>query len=100
MDLRLRFGMEEQSYTDRTCIIVLEHDAHDKMMLMGIAVDSVSEVLSMKASDIEDTPYFGVNTNIKHILAIAKLESGVKILLDIDYVLSGSGKIVMENLFM
>ncbi len=100
MDLRLRFGMEEHAYTDRTCIIVLEHDANDKMMLMGIAVDSVSEVLSMKASDIEDTPYFGVNTNIKHILAIAKLESGVKILLDIDYVLSGSGKIVMENLFM
>jgi len=66
---------------------------------MGIVVDSVSEVLSMKAADIEDTPYFGMGTDTKHILAIAKLDSGVKILLDIDHVLSGEGKIIMENLF-
>ncbi len=99
MDLRLRFSMDEHPYNDRTCIVVMEHSAENKNMLMGIVVDSVSEVLSMKAADIEDTPYFGMGTDTKHILAIAKLDTGVKILLDIDHVLSGEGKIIMENLF-
>ncbi len=99
MDLRLRFGMEEKGYTDRTCIIVLEHEVEEKTIQMGIVVDTVSEVLPMKASDIEDTPSFGASIDTKHILAIAKAESGVKILLDIDYVLTGKEKIMVQNLF-
>ncbi len=99
MDLRLRFGMDEREYTDRTCIIVLEHEIEGNRIQMGIVVDTVSEVLPMKASEIEDTPSFGGGFDTKHILAIAKMESGVKILLDIDYVLTGKEQIIVENLF-
>ncbi len=99
MDLRLRFGMEELDYSDRTCIIVLEHDTGEKVVQMGIVVDTVSEVLPMRASEIEDTPSFGSDFDTRHILAIAKMDSGVKILLDIDYVLTGQERIVVENLF-
>ena len=82
MDLRLRFGMEEVETTDRSCIIVWEHIADGAVANVGVAVDSVTEVLEIKTSEIEDTPYFGANVDTNYILAIAKTKDGVKILLD------------------
>ena len=88
MDLRLRFGMEEIGYTERTCIIVVEISGDTGTVQTGIVVDSVSEVMNMKGADIEDSPSFGTNLNTDYILGMAKMEGGVKILLDIDQVLS------------
>ncbi|MCP4107957.1 MAG: ABC transporter substrate-binding protein [Desulfobacteraceae bacterium] len=100
MDLRLRFGMDEFDYTDRTCIIVLEHEIDGNNIRMGIAVDSVSEVMTFKASVIEETPSFGVKVDTRHILAVAKTEEGVKILLNVDHVLFGKDeKLLIEDLF-
>ncbi len=100
MDLRLRFGMDEFDYTDRTCIIVLEHEIDGNNIRMGIAVDSVSEVMTFKASVIEETPSFGVKVDTSHILAVAKTEEGVKILLNVDHVLFGKDeKLLIEDLF-
>ena len=87
VDLRLKFGMEEADYTDRTCIIVVEIKTNRANVLTGIVVDAVSEVLNIKASDIEDTPAFGSAVNTDYILGMAKAENGVKILLDIDKVI-------------
>jgi purine-binding chemotaxis protein CheW len=83
-DLRLKFGMESMAYTDRTCIIVVEISGAERTILMGIVVDSVSEVLNIKAADIEDTPNFGSRLNTAFILGMAKINGAVKILLDID----------------
>ncbi len=91
MDLRLRFGMGELACNDRNCIIVIESMAGGRDLLMGLAVDSVAEVLGVKSSDIEATPHFGPGVNTSHILAMFKQEGGVKLLLDIDHVLSSSG---------
>ncbi|MEM5788801.1 MAG: chemotaxis protein CheW, partial [Syntrophobacteraceae bacterium] len=88
IDLRLRFGMGENGYTDRTCIVVVEIDGHACKLHIGVVVDSVSEVLNIKASDIEDTPSFGTTLNTQYILGMAKTGGGVKILLEIDRVLS------------
>jgi purine-binding chemotaxis protein CheW len=88
MDLRLRFGMEEMGYNERTCIIVVEIAGRGGTFTMGIVVDSVSEVLSIKPEDIDKTPSFGTSVNTDYILGMAKMGKGVKILLDIDRVLS------------
>jgi len=88
IDLRLRFGMGEIDYTDRTCIIVVEIEGAAGMVLIGSVVDAVSEVLSIKGEEIEDTPTFGAKLDTEYILGMAKMEGGVKILLDIDQVLS------------
>ena len=88
IDLRLRFGMGEIDYTERTCIIVVEIDGQAGTVLIGIVVDSVSEVLNVKGDDIEDTPTFGTKLDTEYILGMAKMEGSVKILLDIDQVLS------------
>ena len=88
MDLRLRFGMMSMDYTERTCIIVVEISGQAGTILVGIVVDAVSEVLNIKGNDIEKTPTFGTKLNTDYILGMAKMEGGVKILLDIDQVLS------------
>ena len=49
VDLRLKFGMEAMDYTERTCIIVVDIDVENKKIQMGIVVDSVSEVMNIKA---------------------------------------------------
>ena len=88
MDLRLRFGMDSIDYTERTCIIVVEIAGQTGTVMIGIVVDSVSEVLNIKGEDIEETPTFGTKLNTDYILGMAKMEGGVKILLDIDQVLN------------
>jgi purine-binding chemotaxis protein CheW len=92
IDLRLRFGIEPEGYTERTCIIVVEISSNSGKVVIGIVVDSVSEVLNIKEEDIEDTPAFGTRLNTDYILGMAKMDKGIKILLDIDGVLS-SGEI-------
>lgn len=90
IDLRLRFGLAGIDYNERTCIIVVEIRGQAGTILMGIVVDSVSEVLNIKAKDIEETPAFGANLDTQYILGMAKMEGGVKILLDIDRVVGSS----------
>jgi purine-binding chemotaxis protein CheW len=97
IDLRLRFGVEETGYTERTCIIVVEIERSRTEVLIGIVVDSVSEVLNIKDADIEETPAFGANLNTEYILGMAKMEGGVKILLDIDQVLSATEFELLEK---
>ncbi len=88
VDLRRKFNMEAMDYTDRTCIVVVETIGDAASVMMGIVVDSVSEVLNIKSSDVEDTPTFGVKLNTQYILGMAKINNAIKILLDIDLVLS------------
>jgi purine-binding chemotaxis protein CheW len=97
MDLRLRFGMDAMDYTERTCIIVVEIDGGSGTIQVGIVVDSVSEVLNIKGDDIEETPDFGTKLNTDYILGMAKMEGGVKILLDIDRVLTSDELVMIEH---
>jgi len=97
IDLRLRFGMEAIDYNERTCIIVVEIEGSTGSIQIGIVVDSVSEVLNINGEDIEEPPTFDTKLNTDYILGMAKMEGGVKILLDIDRVLSEGEIAVLEN---
>lgn len=88
IDLRLKFGLTAVEYTQRTCIVVVQVDGEAGAILAGLIVDGVSEVLNLTPSDIENTPDFGAKLNTEFILGMAKLKGKVKILLDIDRVVS------------
>lgn len=88
IDLRLKFGLDAAEYTQRTCIIVTQVQGESGSVLMGIVVDGVSEVLNLTAPEIEDTPDFGEEVTGQFLLGMAKVKGKVKILLDIDKVLS------------
>ena len=97
MDLRLKFDLPEIEYTERTSIIVVEVASRKGKIQIGIVVDSVSEVVNIKIEDIEDTPTFGAAVDTAYILGMAKMEDGVKILLDIDRVLTLEELSVLEK---
>src|SRR6476659_8950870 len=89
VDLRLRFGLPEKEYSQRTCIIVVEL-GRAATGPMGIIVDEVSEVLTLQESDIQDTPDFGAGVETPYLLGMAKVRDRFKILLDIDEALATS----------
>lgn len=97
VDLRLKFSIEATGYTERTCIIVVEIEGIERHLQIGIVVDTVSEVLNVKADDIEEAPAFGTGLQTEFILGMAKMEGGVKILLDIDKVLSETQVAILEE---
>jgi purine-binding chemotaxis protein CheW len=88
IDLRLKFSMDAQEYTARTCIIVMRTCSSGQELTVGMIVDGVVEVLNLGTSDIEDTPDFGPGVDIPYLIGMAKTKGKVKILLDIDQVLA------------
>ncbi|MGM0540435.1 MAG: chemotaxis protein CheW, partial [Thermodesulfobacteriota bacterium] len=57
-------------------------------LIIGIVVDEVSEVMEISGDQIEPAPAFGTQLDTNFILGMAKTENAVKILLDINKVLS------------
>lgn len=88
VDLRVKFGMEAIENTEETCIIVVEVTRNSKSIEMGILVDKVSEVLDIQGEEIEGPPSFGSGFDASFIMGMAKAKDSVKILLNIDAVLS------------
>jgi len=98
LDLKLKFDMGATEDTEETCVIVVEVLLGGNSVMMGTIVDAVSEVLDIKENEIEDAPAFGTNVNTRFILGIGKVKDEVKILLDIDEVLTSSDIAMLEDL--
>ncbi len=83
VDLRRRFAMAP-SESPETCIIVL----NVKGLLVGIAVDAVSEVRLIADGSIEPPPAFGSDVDVSCLLGVSNSDGKVRMLLDADKVLS------------
>jgi purine-binding chemotaxis protein CheW len=92
IDLRLRFGLAEAEHTEETCIIVVNVGAE-----MGVVVDTVQEVLDITDQQIEPPPALGNDVDTQFILGMGKVGDRVKILLDINRVLTGDEKAILES---
>ncbi len=83
-DLRLKFGLSQAEYTDRTCIIVVEMALRSAVALIGVVVDSVSDVVSIAAEEIEDAPDLTEQNGSGCVEALAKVKGTVKIIVNLD----------------
>jgi purine-binding chemotaxis protein CheW len=92
IELRKRFGMESVTYTESTCIIVVDVPADGKIesRLIGVVVDSVCEVLDIPTASIEPSPEFGNSIHMDSITGIGKVKDKVVVLLDADRVMNPS----------
>ena len=88
IDLRLKFGLPEEQYTERTSIIVIEFKTIAGTTQMGIVVDQVSEVITINAADIDPAPEFGTRLKSEYIKGMAKTKTQVIIILDIELILT------------
>ncbi|MCK4461773.1 MAG: chemotaxis protein CheW [candidate division Zixibacteria bacterium] len=83
VDLRKRFNMEEKEYDKNTRIVVVDISGN----IMGMVVDSVSEVLRLPANTIEPPPEIVASINSEYIKGVAKLEDRLLIFLDLSKVI-------------
>jgi purine-binding chemotaxis protein CheW len=88
IDLRKKFGITSVNDTEKTCIIVIQIAQNSGRVVMGIIIDEVKEVLDIKAENIEETPNFGISIDTQFIMGMGKIGQSVKILLDIDKIMS------------
>lgn len=84
IDVRLRFALPEASYTDRTCIVVL--NVEEKTA--GLIVDEVAEVMDIPEESISAPPDSGNRQKNRFILGMGLIGEQVKIILDVNKLLS------------
>ena len=88
IDMRVKFGLKAE-FAERTCIVVVQVKLPtEQTVQMGLIVDSVEEVVTLTAPEIEPTPDFGAKINTEYLLGMAKVKGAVKTLLDIDRVVA------------
>jgi len=88
VDMRVKFGLKAE-FAERTCIVVVQVKLPtEQIVQMGLIVDSVEEVVTLQANEIEPTPDFGMKINTEYLLGMAKVKGAVKTLLDIDRVVA------------
>ncbi|QSX07170.1 purine-binding chemotaxis protein CheW [Sedimentibacter sp. zth1] len=78
IDMRLRFGSEMIEYTDTTCIIVMEYEN----VVVGILVDSVSEVEDIKISEIMAPPKNNSSAHNRFVSGISNQNGKVKLIIN------------------
>mgnify|MGYP001766313806 CR=1 FL=1 len=85
VDLAKRLGLETSSRDDSTRIIVVEIGNN----LVGMIVDSVSEVLRLPSEFVEDVPSL-VDTEVPehYIRGVGKLQDRLLVLLDLNRILT------------
>ena len=96
IDMRKKFGMESIEDTNETCIIVIQTGG----LLMGIIVDKVSEVLDIKDENIEDIPALGANLRTDYFKGIAKSNDNIKLIFDLDTLLTSDEVLNMESVMI
>jgi purine-binding chemotaxis protein CheW len=88
VDMRMRFNLEQIEYTPITVIIVLSVKSDNGERVIGLVVDSVSDVIDVNAEDIKATPDFGTTLNTEFINGLATSAEHMVMLLDVDKLLS------------
>ena len=94
INLQKRFGMAEQEKTNDTRIVVVQVDK----LKVGMVVSGVSEVLTLDDAVIEPPPAMISSATQAFITGVAKVDSRLIIMLDLEKVLSEKEKQVLDKL--
>ncbi|CAG7855861.1 hypothetical protein MCAMS1_00143 [biofilm metagenome] len=88
IDLREKLGIRFTEYTPLTVVVVLQAtDDNKKTRTMGVVVDSVSDVINLDKTKIQEAPDFGTKVNNEFINGLVSLNERMVILLDVDKLL-------------
>ncbi len=90
IDLAVHFGSKPGPVTGRSCIVVLDLQIRDEVLVVGIVVDMVYEVVELHDTDIEPLPRLSAQLNTEFIAGMGKVGEEFLLLLDVDKVLSSA----------
>jgi purine-binding chemotaxis protein CheW len=90
IDLQARLGRNSSEVGKRTCIVIVEVTGirSERREVIGVVVDSVSEVLAIQGDQIEPAPQFGANLRTDFIAGMAKIHERLVVILNLEKVLS------------
>lgn len=85
MSLRRKFKLENDEFNDKTRIIILKPEMHDPI---GVIVDKVKEVVTLKEEDIEKMSADARDEMSKYLIGVGKNSDSLISLLNIPAVIS------------
>jgi purine-binding chemotaxis protein CheW len=86
IDLRIKFNLGRVEYTPFTVVIILNVAGR----IVGIVVDSVSDVVSLDASQIRPAPDFSGSFDTKYIVGLASMDGRMMIVSDIERLMTSA----------
>jgi len=92
VDMRIKFNLGEVDYTQFTVVIILNVAGR----VVGMVVDSVSDVISLGAEQIRPAPDFSSSFDIQYITGLGTVDSRMLILVDIEQLMSSSDMALMD----
>lgn len=99
LDLRLKFGMEAVDIAGSTCIII-ENNASENQIFVGIMVDTVAEVAGIAIKDIEPPPEYEAKIDGDFLAGLGKLKNKLVLILDCDKILSQADFALIDQEFI
>ena len=88
IDLRKRFGKKSLAYDEQTVTIILRGEVNNKITVVGVIVDAVSEVYKFSQTQIISPPSFGSAIDPCFLQGLANFEDKLVILLDTNSILN------------
>ena len=93
VDMRIKFNLESTEYNDTTVVIIL----NVARRVIGMVVDGVSDVISLKADQIKAAPEFGSAIDTRYVTGVGTVEDRMLIIVDIEKLLGSSDMALIEE---
>ncbi len=94
VDMRIKFNLGEPTYDQFTVVIILNIGGR----VMGMVVDSVSDVITLSAEQIKPAPEMGTAFNTDYLIGLGTLDERMLILIDIDKLMSSTEMGLIEKI--
>ncbi len=92
VDMRIKFQLGDVDYTQFTVVIILNVAGR----VVGMVVDSVSDVISLTSSQIRPAPNFSSTFDVRYITGLGTVDNRMLILVDIEKLMTGSDMALMD----
>lgn len=93
IDMRIKFHLDHADYNEMTVVIILNVAGR----VIGMVVDGVSDVITLKAEQIKPAPEFGAAIDTKYVTGVGTVDDRMLILVDIERLLSSSDMALLED---
>lgn len=94
VDLRIKFHLGEPTYDQFTVVIVLNIGKR----IVGIVVDSVSDVLTLDRENIRPAPEFSSSFDTRYLMGLGALDERMLILVDIECLLNSPEMALVDEM--
>lgn len=93
VDLRIKFNLKNIEYNQFTVVIILSLCTR----VVGVVVDSVSDVLTLTPDQIKDAPTLSSNLDTGYIIGMGTVDQKMLILVDIEKLMSSADMALVES---